>query len=313
MAAGLPVDDEVAAVVDAWREAHAEPLEWMTSSVRRRIESISSSSAVANRLKRKPQIVAKLARGNSMRLAQMQDIGGCRIVLDNAEYVAEAAARIKSRSRPNYVVKSEADYRSSGRARTGYRALHLVVERDERRIEIQLRTRRQHLWAEAVERAATRTEFALKDGRGPDDLVEYFRLASDGVALLEEEVQIPAWLRHRFRELDHSISRYFPDRPLKPMREAKLRPSGPKSKPNYWILIYSWRDAKFEWWSNLGPDSEDAAGRYAAYEKEYPPSKGYEVVLIGADSAETIQRTHAHYFARSADDLDPQGLFRELL
>ena len=38
----------------------------------------------------------------------------------------------------------------------------------------------------------------------------------------------------------------------------------------------------------------------------------YEVVLIGSDSEETIQWTHAHYFGRSADDLDPHGVIAEL-
>jgi hypothetical protein len=43
--------------VAAWRELHAEPLVWLTISVRGRTDT-----PVSYRLKRLPQIVAKLAR-----------------------------------------------------------------------------------------------------------------------------------------------------------------------------------------------------------------------------------------------------------
>jgi hypothetical protein len=66
---------------------------------------------------------------------------------------------------------------------TGYRALHVIVVRDGRRIEIQLRTPREHEWAVAVERTGTRLGYGLKEGEGPSDLLEYFRLASRGLYL----------------------------------------------------------------------------------------------------------------------------------
>ncbi len=48
-------------------------------------------------------------------------------------------------------------------------------------IEIQLRDPREHEWALAVERTGSRLGIGLKEGEGPADLREYFRLASDGI------------------------------------------------------------------------------------------------------------------------------------
>lgn len=43
-------------------------------------------------------------------------------------------------------------------------------------------------------------------------------------------------------------------------------------------------------------DGNEAATAYAALEREYQGRKDLEIVLVGADSIETIKRTHAHYF-----------------
>lgn len=64
---------------------------------------------------------------------------------------------------------------------------------------------------------------------------------------------------------------------------------------------------------DCGTDCVDAARKYSEIERRYPWRDGYEVVLFGSDSTNTIEWTHAHYFGRSADDLDPHNIFVELL
>ncbi len=66
-------------------------------------------------------------------------------------------------------------------AGSGYRAVHVIVIRDGRMIEIQLRDPQEHEWALAVERTGARLGIGLKEGEGPDDLKEYFRLAGLGM------------------------------------------------------------------------------------------------------------------------------------
>ena len=43
-------------------------------------------------------------------------------------------------------------------------------------------------------------------------------------------------------------------------------------------------------------DGDEAARAYSRLERKYQGRKDLEVVLVGADSIETIQKTHAHYF-----------------
>ena len=133
---------------------------------------------VGQRLKRAPQIVRKLARHPKMNLSRMQDVGGCRAILENHEQVRRVAERIER----NWNVKHRKHYTREEPAESGYRALHIVVERDSRLIEIQLRTPNQHGWAEVIERTDRRTGLDMKSGEGPSDLIEYFRIAADGLA-----------------------------------------------------------------------------------------------------------------------------------
>jgi hypothetical protein len=43
-------------------------------------------------------------------------------------------------------------------------------------------------------------------------------------------------------------------------------------------------------------DASAAATRYAELEREYAGRGTFEIVLVGADSIETIKRTHGQYF-----------------
>lgn len=43
-------------------------------------------------------------------------------------------------------------------------------------------------------------------------------------------------------------------------------------------------------------DADEAVAAYAAAEREFGERSQLEIVLVGADSIETIRQTHAHYF-----------------
>jgi hypothetical protein len=162
--------------IDAWRQTHAYPLALVTPGVRNWVgQECAGPLIVAQRLKRFDRILSKLHRFPSMRLAQMEDVAGCRAVLINPAEVTAVAQRIKRK----WDVREVSDYREDGKPGTGYRGLHVIVERRGRLVEIQLRTAEQHYWAEVVERTSSSTGFALKDGEGPAELLEYLRLASD--------------------------------------------------------------------------------------------------------------------------------------
>lgn len=206
----LPADQmlEAIRVIDAWRQLHAEPLAWVTNALMRRLEPIAVHVVVAQRLKRMPQIIKKLARYENMRLARMHDIAGCRVVLDTPDEVDEAARLIRSFGKNRWTIRDEDDYRDDGRHDTAYRALHIILIRRERLIEVQLRTQRQHAWAESVERVTALSDHDVKEGRAPEDFLEYFRLASDGLHMLDTGMQPSASLRTRFGALHGQLGPY---------------------------------------------------------------------------------------------------------
>ena len=175
---------EAFAAMIAFRETFQLPLKKTVMGLRSMVCSevpelkrVGDRVPVAQRLKRREQIIKKLARLEDMQLWTMGDIGGCRAVLPNRAQVDGVLRRI----RKNWEVHGRIrDYRDEA-AESGYRAVHVIVIRDGRMIEVQLRDPREHEWALAVERTGARLGFGLKEGEGPGDLKEYFQLASMGM------------------------------------------------------------------------------------------------------------------------------------
>jgi ppGpp synthetase/RelA/SpoT-type nucleotidyltranferase len=103
-------------------------------------------------------IVDKLNR-SSMRLSQMQDIAGCRTVVADVAEQDRLASVIEGKFP---CVISDRRLQPSH----GYRAVHLVARPGNLPIEIQVRTKLQHLWAEISEKLADRYGIDVKYGAG---------------------------------------------------------------------------------------------------------------------------------------------------
>ena len=180
----LPLADpeEIAAaerVVREFRAGFQYPMRKTTVGLRQFVQRESGSVIVAQRLKRLPQIIHKLVRMPETNLARMEDIGGCRAILANRDEVLRVLARIQKNA---WNVKRVRDYAEQPKA-SGYRGVHVVIERDGHRVEIQLRTPGQQAWAEAVERTAGRFRLPLKDETGPEPVLRWLNLAAEGIAL----------------------------------------------------------------------------------------------------------------------------------
>ena len=74
-------------ILNNWRAVHIFPLNTFQSRLRRVSKIVDKEALVVQRLKRTPSIIKKLKRGqtSTMKLSQMQDIGGCRSVLSNVD------------------------------------------------------------------------------------------------------------------------------------------------------------------------------------------------------------------------------------
>ena len=85
-----PGTDEIAdayAVVQNWRTSHALPLNVFNVLLRSRAKRVEIDVLIAQRLKRFSSLINKLVRQPTMKLSQMQDLGGCRAILSNIEAV----------------------------------------------------------------------------------------------------------------------------------------------------------------------------------------------------------------------------------
>ncbi|HYH74431.1 MAG TPA: RelA/SpoT domain-containing protein [Candidatus Saccharimonadales bacterium] len=188
---------EALKVVNDWRTCHAYPLNTFKSTLRLKAGKYDGSF-VAQRLKRLPTIVDKLRRFPDMNLAQMQDIGGIRAVVNNIMDVEALQREYKEKGRFTHELVKEKDYISDPKA-DGYRGVHLVFRYNNTlarnglaheykglAIELQIRTQLQHTWATAVETVGTLKGESFKTGRGGREWREFFALVSSAFALVED-------------------------------------------------------------------------------------------------------------------------------
>lgn len=74
----------------------------------------------------------------------------------------------------------------------------------------------------------------------------------------------------------------------------------------HFLVIYNLRHHVLEDLRPFEDDAEAAMDAYADLEREFrdrADSSDYEIVLIGADSLETLKATHSRYFAPELSDL----------
>lgn len=207
---------EAVDVIEWWRSLHARPLGLVNAGLRYYIRKAEAPPAVTQRLKRFSTIVHKLQREPTMALSKMEDIGGVRVILPTQDHVLavskmlDKADRWKIRRRRFYIEGGD-----PGPKEDGYRAVHLVVEKNGCYIEIQMRTPWQDTWAQSVEQDTRRLRADLKFGAGPDDLRDYYRLVSEYFAMRELDIEPEQEFMELLAKRYAATRRYFPSPPGK--------------------------------------------------------------------------------------------------
>jgi hypothetical protein len=277
------------------------------------LESTGGPYYIAQRLTRQPQIIRQLKR-LSVRLSQLQDIGGSRIIVPKNTDVDRLLRFLQDRvkTKGHFKIQRVTDYRERGRDRTGYRALHLILERDGAALEVQIRSRVQHYWAESIERTSVIYGYHLKEEEGDPRVLRYFRCMSDAFYELEagreaspaDRLEIDA-LRiecegiiaasPRGKVLDSFVNEGV----IKTLTEKELR--GGRGLNN-WIIIFDWNSGSFISWDIVGRSPSEAIKAYVDNERTYPAEGGFEVVLIGSSEVATVRQTHSHYFGIDSYD-----------
>jgi ppGpp synthetase/RelA/SpoT-type nucleotidyltranferase len=304
---------ELEDLFDEYRKAHLQPLSETTLEIQGWLGDYGQPYYIAQRLKRKPQIVRKLKR-LSVRLSQLQDIGGSRIIVPKNEDVDRLLKFLQDRvkAKGHFSIERVTDYRDRGRDRTGYRSVHLILTRDGVPIELQIRSRVQHYWAESIERTSVIYGYHLKEEEGDPDVLRYFRCLSDAFYDLEAGREPPPALKIDIDALRLKCETIIEQSPkanvfdsfvnegiIKTLTEKEAK--GGRGLNN-WIIVFDWNSGSFVSWDIVGRSPAEAIDAYVRNEKTFPSESGFEVVLIGSSEVATVRQTHSHYFGIESFD-----------
>ncbi len=205
-----PIEDVLRAIetIGQFRAQFTAPLTKVVMGLRSFVntEGVDPAGRVAQRLKRMPTILDKLEREPGMNLARMHDIGGCRAILPDEATIYSVVRRIRSRPRHIWGIVREYDYIKQPKS-SGYRGIHLVVRRDGRLIEIQLRTPSQHRWALNVEAIDLSSRLGLKEGKGPESLQKLLEMSAYAMEATSKGETMSEAFDREFERLRKAASR----------------------------------------------------------------------------------------------------------
>lgn len=292
------------AVVDNWRAVHGYPLYVISGKLKRMTEG--KRMLVVHRLKRVDSIVAKLKRNDHMSLRNMQDIGGCRVVVPTIKDVYKVADEFEN-SRARHQLVKENDYIKEPK-KDGYRSLHRVYKyiSDNKenpyigmKIEIQFRTLIQHYWATALETMGTCTKTNLKAGIGDDATKRFFVLASNLLAMFEMQPLVPGTsgsLKENIKEIKAIDEQYHIMNKLKAISSTVKNLKNLKSIKNAAYYLLELDLEKFVL-SIRGYNKREFKSAVAEYDfiESFKQGKS-DVVLVSASSMKELKSAYPNYF-----------------
>lgn len=290
-------------ILSNWRSSHAYPIQSMLGYFRKKAFDIDKNAVIAQRLKRTPSIIAKLLREGGMKLDRMEDIAGCRIVVENLTDVYEVKNNIVS-GRTRNVLRRERDYIKSPKD-SGYRGIHLVYQYNGRKaiynnhsVELQIRSKVQHSWATAVEVVGTFTRQALKASDGHEAWLNFFKLAS--VAF--EDIENKRLARNSSSKERLELIKYIDRLNVLPKLRAfavstKLLGRDKQNYGDYFLLTLEIDKSNVQVKRFASEHFDKATEQYASLEKELKENNNKDVVLVSAESLHGLKKAYPNYFA----------------
>ncbi len=203
--------------------------------------------------------------------------------------------------------------------RDGYRSIHLIYRYNsdkERKkpyndllVEVQIRSKLQHLWATAIETVDFFTRQAIKSSEGQKEWMDFFRLVSSAFARMEgcnivpdtpiDEKELCLEIKKREKELNV----------IKVMRgwakAVKIFEQTARQKPNlkFFLLELDILGEKLNISGYTKREEEQAIKDYAESEKRNNGKKEYDVVLVGAENSTELKKAYPNYFVDTQEFL----------
>lgn len=295
--------DNALTILNNWRASHAYPLQVICNNLRLK----NPNAIVVQRLKRLESISGKLERFPDMSLYRMQDLGGCRVIVESIDQVYEAVEKYK-KSRIRHILKRENDYIQTPKD-SGYRSYHMAYQfySDKKEtynkniiIEIQFRTKLQHTWATAVEMMGIFTKSQLKSSQGDNDILRFFTLVSSIFAKMENMPVCPNTsndyntLIKEIKDIDkkHNIISALSGLNVFSINYVSDKNSSKYIKNGYYILILNYEERKLRVRPFKSQNIEKATRVYGEIENKTVS----DTVLVSANSFDTLKAAYPNYF-----------------
>lgn len=310
-------------VVQSFRAAHLYPLQIIKNLVWKHVKKLNllETATVVRRLKRLPTIIDKLQRksldgktDNAISLKRMHDIGGCRVILESLDDLEKLNKSLDSSKTVhgvkiyNYILLPK---------KSGYRGVHRVYKSYDKsqshawkgfQIEVQLRTRLQHLWATTVEIVDIIEKESLKtnptaanaDWKRLFVIMGEFLAVKDGSWEMSKETAI-----NYKRELVLLNTKLSIFNKLDAFNNAfKMDEIKEKSKDTgYTLLVYNTKEQKGTA-SFYSPNKKELAlERYA--EQESNPD--INVLFVAGSDLKSIEKAYPNYLSDTSEFLAEYG------
>lgn len=311
-------------ILDNWRAIHRYPMHIFKKRLKRVSEKIDEESLAVQRLKRLPSILKKLQRKYygiepTMKLSQMQDIAGCRVVMPNVELAIKLYKEGYIRGDLKHKKVNEKDYINHPKE-DGYKSIHLIYKYKSDKegkkdyngllVEVQIRSKLQHLWATAIETVDFFTRQAIKSNECEKEWMDFFKLVSSAFSIMENTPLVPNTPADK-KELYSQINKKEEElHVIKVMsgwtHAVQVFEKASKEKPNlkFFLLELDIIGEKLNITGYPEGQEEKAISDYARAEKRNHGKKEYDVVLVGVDATNDLRKAYPNYFADTKEFLE---------
>ena len=260
---------------------------------------IDKNSIVVKRLKRTQSIIRKLKRFKTMKLRNMQDIAGCRAILNKQKDIDKLKKTLNKKHEfkiTDYIKKPKDD---------GYRGVHLTCKCNDDTnqskfpVEIQLRTKIQHSWATAVEIVDLFTNQKLKLNDGKQEWLDFFKYISHCFAELEGNHE--GNFQESLEESIRLIKKLNVHKKFNAFKESiKILESNFDIKTSgYYLIEVNLKEKTTTIHQYKKREIKLATDDYLKKEQESAKNQNYIVALVSLESVDNLKEAYPNYFADS--------------
>ena len=230
------------------------------------------------------------------------------MVLDSVEEVYKLKNELIAKPSSLFKLKDCDDYIANPKE-DGYRSLHLNYrfvsdtedseELNQIGVEMQIRTRIQHIWATTVETLGTYLNFSLKSNEGPPEWISFFQVASvafsklEGMPVVGKFKEIPEF--EIYKELVRQFKLLDIEKRLSAFKVATNYINSKEFDLGTYNLLILNLDKRILNAKNFS-DPENANKEYTKVERRIQNGENLQAVLIETKNVKELKEAYPNYF-----------------